>query len=122
MWLDLEDRLRAYPSPEWHEGTRRIEIAQRASVEILEAGDFDGDGIEDELSIDYFHMRPFGDRATSGMVRVRSGASGDLLLAHAVPSPLNQADWCGDLDDDGTDDVLIEDGSELFAFGRSSDD
>jgi hypothetical protein len=80
--------------------------------------DFDGDGVEDELSVDYVHREPLFARTTSGMVYVYSGRTGEVLLARAVDVPINTAWWCGDRDGNGTDEVLVRDNGRRFALGR----
>lgn len=110
------DILRAYPSPERHDGIRELAVTASLPASVL-AGDFDGDGTEDTLSIEYFHMEPLFQRTTSGMVEVRSGGTGEILLAHAVDTPLSRATWCGDIDGNGTEEVLIQDDGRRFALG-----
>lgn len=117
------DRMRAYPSPERHEGVARVELDGGVAPKALEDGDFDGDGIEDKLSLDCFHMKPFGGRETRGLVSVRSGKTGELLLAHAVSfcfSFARSATWIGDLDGNGSNEVLIEDDGSRFALARTT--
>ncbi|HVS08318.1 MAG TPA: hypothetical protein VMS76_00495 [Planctomycetota bacterium] len=116
------DILRAYPSPERHEGVREISRADPkrdgAHLECLVGtGDFDGDGADDSLDVEYFHMEPLFRAATSGMVFVRSGRDGTPLLAHAVPTPFTHACWLGDLDGNGTDDIEIDDGARVVRLG-----
>jgi hypothetical protein len=119
--LGGEDMVRAYSFPEQHGGI--YELGQPAELpttsrEPSVAADFDGDGTADDLWVDYLHREPLFGRATSGMVYVRSGRTGDVPLAHAVATPLNMATWCGDLDGNGTDDVLLEDLGRRFVLGR----
>lgn len=72
--------------------------------------DFDGDGIADVLDTTYYHVEPpWAAAHTSGLVLVRSGSNGQVLLAHATPTPLDRAHWCGDVDGNGTADVFVED-------------
>jgi hypothetical protein len=86
----------------------------------ITTGDFDGDRVPDELECEYFHMEPLFRASTSGMVYVRSGASGEVLLAHAVPTPLHGCFWLGDLDANGTDDIAIEGKSGMIVYGRTA--
>jgi hypothetical protein len=116
------DILRAYPSPERHEGVREISRAgpkgNGAHLECLAGtGDFDGDGIDDSASVEYFHMEPLFRAATSGMVFVRSGRDGSRLLAHAVPTPFTHVSWLGDLDGNGSDDIEVDDGACAVRLG-----
>jgi hypothetical protein len=121
LWMTCGDILRAYPSPETHDHVHEIALsdAQVALDPESESGrtDFDGDGTPDELDVEYFHMEPLFSRTTSGMVYVRSGRTNELLLAHAVDTPLCRAHWCGDLDGNGTDDLRIRDDGRCFALG-----
>src|SRR5262245_39457039 len=86
-----DDIRRAYPSPERHAHVRLSPTAfvsnePRRAPRVLH--DFDGDGIEDTLSVEYFHMEPLFARSTSGMLRVISGADGSVLVAHATLTPI----------------------------------
>ncbi len=121
--LGGEDMLRAYPSRERHEGVYEFDApdAQVASFPGADVavGDFDGDGTADELTIDHFHMEPLFERDTWGMVYIRSGQTHDVLLAHAVDTPVpSGARWSGDLDGNGTDDLLVSDEGRQFVLGR----
>ena len=109
-----------YPPPELHVGVQELALsAPRTKGESAEVPhDFDGDGIADELSNDYFHMEPLFEPVTSGMVRVRSGATSELLLAHAVPTPLNHCSWFGDVDGNGTEDVLVQEMERTVVLGH----
>ncbi|MFN0009952.1 MAG: hypothetical protein ACKVXR_18825 [Planctomycetota bacterium] len=114
------DVRRAYPSPELHVGVQELALsAPRTKGESAEVSrDFDGDGVADELSNEYFHMEPLFERATSGMVRVRSGATSELLLAHAVPTPFTPCSWFGDVDGNGTEDVLVQEMQRTVVLGH----
>ena len=120
--LGGEDVLRAYSLPERHEGTYEIGpsdvLPTSARSPDFTRGDFDGDGTADDLTVDYVHREPLFGRTTSGMVYVRSGRTGRVLLAHAVATPMNMVNWKGDLDRNGTDDILIEDERRQFVLGR----
>jgi hypothetical protein len=118
---DFEDIARAYPSPEMHWHVRELglsdaELASKPGSESAPA-DFDGDGTLDELVFEYFHMEPLFSRPTSGMIRVISGRTHELLLAHAVDGPFSRVEWCGDLDGNGTDDLRIHDEGRWRALG-----
>jgi hypothetical protein len=118
LLVDLDDYLRVYTYPEFHRGVR--DVLRPASPDRLhrtEAGDFDGDGITDKLDTDYVHREPLFQRTTSGMVYVRSGRTGELLLAHAVATPFNYGEWVGDVDGNGTSDVLIRDNPRPVVLG-----
>ncbi|MEM7515833.1 MAG: hypothetical protein AAF368_02770 [Planctomycetota bacterium] len=117
LLLTNKDMANAYPSPERHERVKRLPAAS-ISVSVAATGpeelpgleeerDFDGDGVADRLSIEFFQMEPLFTPVTSGMVLIHSGATGALLLAHAVPSPLDFPKWCGDVDGNGTEDVFL---------------
>lgn len=114
LLLTNKDMANAYPSPERHEWVKRIPVPSTAGSPgpaelsgLQEEKDFNGDGVADRLSIEFFQMEPLFSPVTSGMVLVHSGANGALLLAHAVPSPLDFPKWCGDIDGNGTVDVLV---------------
>jgi len=114
------DVRKAYPSPEMHAGV--CELASHEPTGSIARPylnhDFDGDGVADELAVEYFHMEPLVRRSTSGIVYVRSGATKHVLLAHAVvdPNP-NRAAWVGDVDRSGTDDVSVRDEGRTFVLG-----
>lgn len=72
-----------------------------------QAHDFDGDGLADGFSLEYFHMEPFLCQGTSGLLRVRSGKDGSDLLAYPTDTPLDSVGWVGDLDGNGTDDLRV---------------
>lgn len=119
--VDAQDTLRAYPSPERLKGVRDIDLtssqAAERSSQKLEAGDFDGDGSQDELAVEYYHMEPLFSRDTSALAYVHSGRDHRLLLARAVDCPFTDVHWCGDVDGNGTDDLFVEDDGRRFAMG-----
>jgi hypothetical protein len=106
----------AYPSPEMHEHVRRLPIGADAVSASDAAHDFDGDGIADAFNVSCFHMEPLFRRATSGMLRVRSGSDGTTLLAHALDTPMDPVEWCGDRDGNGSDDLIVSDQGERFVL------
>jgi hypothetical protein len=63
LWLvrdhDVQDALW---SPETHRNVYSIPTQDPARVfeEATDSGDFDGDGIEDRLSTEYYHQEPLG--------------------------------------------------------------
>ncbi len=122
--LGGEDMLRAYPSRERHEGVYELAVpeSELAALPGLDSdegnGDFDGDGVTDELSVEYFHIEPLFKRSTSGLVEVRSGRTGQVLLAHLVDAAINRAWWYGDRDGNGTEDILVLDEGHRFVLGR----
>lgn len=111
LLLSDDDVRRAYPSPERHAGVREWKLSGPLPPPDLRreaGGDFDGDGVLDVLTLEYFHMEPLHRPTTSGMVYVRCGRTGEVLLAHAVASPISGYLWAGDVDGNGTDDVLVK--------------
>ena len=122
LWAvtNWEDVLRAYPSPELHEDVRELAkwpfASQPRGPRVRH--DFNGDGVADDLSVEYFHMEPLLRRATSGMVSVQSGRTRRLLLAHAVANPCISVEWIGDVDGNGTDDLLVSDFGRTLVLGH----
>ena len=117
----IADVLRAYPSPNRLEGIRVREIpsdhlARLRSIE--DAGDFDGDGTADEVSVSYFHIEPLFEPTTSGLLEIRSGVDGVVLLARTLPTPFTRVAWYGDADFNGTEDVLVSDDGHVLVYGR----
>jgi hypothetical protein len=121
LLVNLDDILRAYPSPEQNDHVRELPLsdAQVTSESATDSatGDFDGDGTPDELTVEYFHIEPLFSRATSGMLHVVSGRTRELLLARVIDTPFSEAKWCGDLDGNGTDDLRIHDEGRWRALG-----
>lgn len=115
-----DDVRRAYPSPEVHEHVSELDPASTRAASPAVRQDFDGDGVVDHLDVEYLHMEPLLARATSGMVYVWSGATREVLFAHAVANPMIQASWWGDVDGNGTDDVRVEDAPAVRVFGRDA--
>lgn len=103
---DVQNSLR---SPEKHSGVYSIQDwkPEVAFVPPPDSGDFDGDGTADLLTVEYYHQEPLFSPSTSGMLYVRSGRTKEVLLAHAVPTPLMGGQWTSDVDGNGTTDVLI---------------
>ena len=123
LLANAEDILRAYPSPEKHDDVRQIWRADPREESdarpgcLVGTGDFDGDGLDDAISVEYFHMEPLFRPSTSGMVFVRSGRDGKPLLAQATPTPFTHVSWLGDVDSNGTDDIETDDGKSRITFG-----
>lgn len=111
------DVWRAYPSPESLAGVADLGDEHVPARPPTLHSDFDGDGTPDTLTTEYVHMEPLFRRATSGLVRVNSGADGSVLFARATLVPLPNATWFGDADGNGTDDALVPDG-DARVFGR----
>jgi hypothetical protein len=117
-----EDLARGWRNPPHYASVRRAPAAaNEPRRDRSEAGDFDGDGVDDVLECVYLHRMFLFAQSTSGMVYVHSGASGALLLAHPVPTPMSDVHWRPDSDGDGADEVLV-DGPPLerFAFVRAA--
>lgn len=113
------DRI-AETIPAWREmsATDVWRALDRAAGKSEEAsGDFDGDGVPDRLDVEYYHQEPLFSKPTSGIAMVVSGATGRTLLAVAVSTPMDRAHWCGDLDGNGTDDVLVVQIGNAVVFG-----
>ena len=72
-----------------------------------QAADFDGDGVPDELCADWYHVETLFGRGPSGMVYVKSGKTGDVILAHAKGAPFLSGGWYADYDGDGLTDVVL---------------
>ncbi len=100
--------------------TRRIHVAAAPAHERrATGGDFDGDGVDDELEIVWMTREFLFSEGTFSMLYVRSGASRDVLLAHPLESPFSKAWWLRDSDGDGRDDVYVSDPSpRVFSFVR----
>jgi hypothetical protein len=79
--------------------------------------DFDGDGTLDRIEVEYYHQEPMFSASKSGMVIVSSGATGEPLLAYAVDCPMNPVAWCGDVDGNGTEDVLVVENARAVVIG-----
>jgi hypothetical protein len=114
VMLEAGDAWAAWTSPETESGVARLRVEAAAS-DFRDASldtaiaDFDGDGTRDELELRYYpQRRPYAARDTSGLLLVTSGATGDVLLGLAIPTPIDRAHWCGDVDDNGTQDVYVE--------------
>lgn len=115
----LKEASSAWNSPATEDGVARLRsgsdalmYAPREPAAPLTAShaDFDGDGVLDRLEVRGYHVEaPFVARSTSGMVLVTSGATGEVLLGYAVPTPFHDAGWCGDVDANGTQDVFVGD-------------
>jgi hypothetical protein len=88
-------------------GVRVLEKAPNAPAAPRVAHDFDGDGVPDMAEVEYCNLSPLFDAGTSGLLRVHSGKDGTELLAFPTATPLDSAEWAGDLDGNGTDDILV---------------
>jgi hypothetical protein len=115
---DGGDIVRGWRNPPHYALVQRLEPSPAARPPARERGDFDGDGVDDELEKTYLHRDFVFAESTSGMLYVRSGASGAVLLAHPLPTPMNLAHWCGDIDGDGRDDAWADSPNPgvVFAF------
>lgn len=115
---DAADIFRGWTNPPQYAQVRRLERSLMAPPAPRERGDFDGDGVDDAFEITYLNRDFVFADSTSGMLYVRSGARGAVLLAHPLPTPMNDAHWCGDLDGDGRDDVWADNPvpGVVFAF------
>ncbi len=115
---DGEDIVRGWKNPPQYSMVQRLEPSPATRPPERERGDFDGDGVDDELEKTYLHRDFVFAKSTSGMVYVRSGASGAVLLTHPLPAPVSAAHWCGDIDGDGRDDVWADtpEPGVVFAF------
>lgn len=78
------------------------------------SGDFDGDGTEDSLDVDY-NENGGNDR---GLVYVRSGSSDAILLKLPVDCPIDSAKWAGDMDGNGTCDVAVRSNGQCRILGH----
>jgi hypothetical protein len=125
----VKEARSAWRSPETEVGVARLRLgaAARGVQRGESAGygedssalaDFDGDGTLDRLSVEYYHQEtPFAKKSSSGMVLVMSGSTGETLLGYATPCHFYPASWCGDVDGNGTQDVIAESDIEPIVFG-----
>jgi len=81
--------------------------------------DFDGDGVNDILAKEYYEMRPILSHRTMGLVSIHSGASGKLLLSHAILSLGTPVEWIEDWDENGTVDILISEREGWTILGHT---
>lgn len=119
---DRDDLARGWSNPARYECVRRERVASHdLKLPRSERGDFNGDGVDDELDVAYLHRQFVLEESTSGMVYVRSGVDGAVLLAHPIPNPLFPVFWCGDSDGDAADEIFVDvPPSERFAFKRDA--
>lgn len=117
---DADDILRGWRNPSHYESVRQWTTPHDLrTVQAASRGDFDGDGVDDLLEIHYLHREFITAESTSGMVYVRSGADGTVLLAHPTPTPMMSPLWCADSDGDGADEVFVPfPTATMFAFER----
>jgi len=106
MRQDWDDIARAYPSPEYHWGVRKIPRQLWIVPHVFDAGDFDGDGTPDELTTERYRMKPIFGPSTSKLARVTSGRTGKVLLIEALGA-FEGLSWAGDFDGNGTDDLAF---------------
>jgi hypothetical protein len=121
---DGADIVRGWSNPPQYAQVQRLENSVSNPPQPRERGDFDGDRVDDKLDVTYLHRDFVFAESTSGMLYVRSGASGAVLLAHPLPTPMNAARWCGDIDGDGRDEVWADTPAPgtVFAFvARAAD-
>jgi hypothetical protein len=122
---DWDDIRRGWTVTGEYESTRRTRaVVAPTGTPRATRGDFDGDGVDDELEVVYLVRELLFSAGTRGMLYVRSGASGAVLLAHPLPTPMNAARWCGDIDGDGRDEVWADTPAPgtVFAFvARAAD-
>lgn len=80
--------------------------------------DFDGDGVLDELSVEYERVEPFFNWVSSGMVYLQSAKTGETIMTHRLNAPFFGGGWYGDYDGDGLCDVVLKtrDGWTVFGF------
>jgi len=113
-WFAFDDDVqRAYPSPEQLEGVSILAAPLTAVATPRVPHDFDGDGIPDFFWVEYFHIEPLFRTSTSGLLKVYSGENHSTLAALTVDTPMCQVAWCGDVDHNGTDDLLVPHHAEL---------
>lgn len=109
VWLFTSDLELFAPGP----GVRVERYVSLGPVELRKHGrverDFDGDGVADATEFDQERHEPLFGRKTSFVVRVRSGATRVVLAKWFVPIPATSAWWYGDADENGTDDVIVQD-------------
>jgi hypothetical protein len=107
-WFAFDDDVqRAYPSPEDLDGVSILAPSAAAAATPRVPHDFDGDGIPDFFWVEYFHMEPLFRASTSGLLKVYSGENHSTLAALTVDTPICRVSWCGDVDHNGTDDLLV---------------
>ena len=82
-----------------------------------QVADFDGDGVPDELYADWHRVETLLGSGTSGMVYVKSGDGGDILLARAKLAPILSGGWYDDYDGDGLTDVVMRRGDGWIVCG-----
>lgn len=117
---DADDIVRGWRNPPHYESVRQWTTPHVVRTEqTASRGDFDGDGVDDELDNIHLHREFITAESTSGMVYVISGADGTVLLAHPTPSLLHVPLWCADSDGDGADEVFVPGSpATMFAFQR----
>jgi hypothetical protein len=91
-----------------------------ASTELLGSlGDWDSDGSAEILEHVWAMESKFYDRHVYSRIRVRSAKEDAVLLSVALPHPFPRSLVSDDLDGDGLQDVILEDGRSILAFGSS---
>lgn len=124
FWLvvNADGLVSGWTNPGHYELVRRESLsAHELRSPRSERGDFNGDGVADKLDVVSLRREFLTDGPTNGMVYVRSGVDGAVLLAHPIPNPLFPVFWCGDSDGDAADEVFVDvPPSERFAFQRDA--
>lgn len=124
FWLvvNADGLVSGWTNPGHYEWVRRESLsAHELKSPNSERGDFNGDGVADKLDVVLLRREFLTDGPTNGMVYVRSGVDGAVLLAHPIPNPLFPVFWCGDSDGDSADEIFVDvPPSERFAFQRDA--
>ena len=106
----------------YHEEVVPLQVASECRLQHGESGDFDGDGVLDSLTMDALEFPDGWGTSERAVVRIRSGADQSVLLEHDTGVTVwgwvcGEGHWCGDIDGNGTDDVLFSDDRGRYALG-----